>query len=90
MAIERWTDERLDNLADLVEQTNHNVDLLVGAINGLITRMDADREIARTMQSDIRTMQTDIRGLQTENRRILERLEQHFDEEHGDNDEHGD
>ncbi|HEY9908076.1 MAG TPA: hypothetical protein V6D18_10810 [Thermosynechococcaceae cyanobacterium] len=89
MAIERWTDERLDELADQVQQTSYNVELLVGAINGLVTRMDADREIARTVQSDIRTMQTDIRGLQTENRRILERLEQHFNEEHSDNDEQG-
>ncbi|WP_013323192.1 hypothetical protein [Gloeothece verrucosa] len=43
MATERWNDERLDELADTVEQTTHNVDLLVGAVNAFLER---DRERA--------------------------------------------
>lgn len=42
MATERWTDERLDELAGVVEQTTHNVDMLVGAINALLQR-DTER-----------------------------------------------
>jgi hypothetical protein len=38
MAIERWTDEMLDELADSVGQTNHNIELLVGAVNALLER----------------------------------------------------
>jgi uncharacterized protein YoxC len=74
--VEHWTDEMLDRLADSVEQTNHNIEILIGAITGLISRADEDRTIIRQMQSD-------IRGLQTENRRILERLERHLSDGHG-------
>jgi hypothetical protein len=36
MTVERWTDERLDELADAVDQTTHNIDLLVGAVNAFL------------------------------------------------------
>lgn len=39
---------------------------------------NSDRQLAL-----IQEMQSEVRGLQTENRRILERLEQHFSNGHG-------
>ncbi|MDY7014277.1 MAG: hypothetical protein SVX43_11895, partial [Cyanobacteriota bacterium] len=47
MAVERWTDERLDELAEAVEQTTHNVDMLVGAVNAFLER---DTERAQEFQ----------------------------------------
>jgi hypothetical protein len=54
MTTQRWTDEMMDNLAATVEQTtrsieqtNHNVDRLVGAINTLLER---DNERATEMR----------------------------------------
>lgn len=43
MTTERWNDEMIDELADAVEQTTNNVDLLVGAVNAFLER---DRERA--------------------------------------------
>jgi hypothetical protein len=47
MTVERWTDERLDELADAVDQTTHNIDLLVGAVNAFLER---DRDRAEEIQ----------------------------------------
>lgn len=47
MTVERWTDERLDELADAVDQTTHNIDLLVGAVNAFLER---DRERSEEIQ----------------------------------------
>jgi cell shape-determining protein MreC len=47
MTTQRWTDEMLDDLAEAVEQTTHNVDLLVGAVNAFLER---DRERAEEFQ----------------------------------------
>jgi predicted transcriptional regulator len=47
MTVERWTDERLDELADIVDQTTHNIDLLVGAVNAFLER---DRERSEEIQ----------------------------------------
>ncbi|NJL20793.1 MAG: hypothetical protein HC895_08235 [Leptolyngbyaceae cyanobacterium SM1_3_5] len=94
---EQWTDERLNQLASLLDRTaqqqtvnteaiaqlreegaqvNQNIEMLVGAVNALISRSDDDRAVMQQVQ-------TDMRGLQTENRRILERLEWHFIDEPG-------
>ncbi len=55
MTTERWTDEMMDDLAATVdrttlniEQTNRNVDMLVGAVNALLERdSQRDEEIRR-------------------------------------------
>lgn len=67
MTIERWTDDRLDQLADAVESNNRNIDILVGIATGQQQRFAA-------VLDEIRDIKVEIRGLQTENRRILDRL----------------
>lgn len=74
MTIERWTDDRLDQLADAVdglrehsELNNRNVDILVGIVA-------VHQERFAVVLDEIRDIKVEIRGLQTENRRILERL----------------
>ncbi len=55
MTTKRWTDEMMDDLATTVdrttlniEQTNRNVDMLVGAVNALLERdSQRDEEIRR-------------------------------------------
>jgi hypothetical protein len=81
MAIERWTDERLDRLAELTaetaavaaENTNRFTELAQAMLrlseSQLRTNQNVDLIIAR-----IDEMQSEVRGLQTENRRILDRL----------------
>lgn len=67
MTIERWTDDRLDQLANAVESNNRNIDILVG-----IATVQQQRFAA--VLDEIRDIKVEIRGLQTENRRILDRL----------------
>lgn len=74
MTTNRWTDDRLDQLADAVEANTRNIDMLVGIASGQQQRFDAVIGEMREMTTDIREIQTEIRGLQTENRRILDRL----------------
>lgn len=73
MTTERWTDDRLDQLADAVdglreqsELNNRNVDILVGIVA-------AHQEQFATVLNEIRDIKVEIRGLQIE-RRILDRL----------------
>jgi hypothetical protein len=44
------------------------------------------QQALRLSQQNFDTMQVEIRGLRTESRRILERLEQHVSNGHGDSD----
>lgn len=74
MTTSRWTDDRLDQLADAVEANTRNIDILVGITIGHQQRFDAVLGEIRNMTVEIREIQTEIRGLQTENRRILDRL----------------
>lgn len=74
MTIERWTDERLDQLADAVESNTKNIDILVGIATGQQERLATVLDEIRDIKVDIRDIQSEIRGLQTENRRILDRL----------------
>lgn len=64
---QRWTDDRLDQLAAAVESNTRNVDILVGIVTG-------QQERVLTMLEEIRDIKVEIRGLQTENRRILDHL----------------
>lgn len=74
MTIERWTDDRLDQLTHAVdglreqsELNNRNVDILVGIVA-------AHQERFAAVLDEIRDIKVEIRGLQTENQRILDRL----------------
>jgi uncharacterized protein YoxC len=74
MTTQRWTDEMLDSLAgtvqrlgervedlaESVEQTNNNVDLLVGAVNAFIER-DTERS------KEIRQLRVDYEQYKREN-----------------------
>jgi transcription initiation factor TFIID subunit TAF12 len=68
MATERWNDEMLDRLASTVgtlslrmndfqesiEQTNHNLEILIGAVNGVLARdIERQQEIDQLRQEAI-------------------------------------
>jgi len=69
MPVERWNDERLDELATSV------ADLRSAAGSLLETAIIHQRNF-EAIVTRIDQMQSEIRGLQTENRRILDRLDQ--------------
>ena len=74
MIIERWTDTRLDRLADAVESNTRNIDILVGIATGQQQRFETVLGEIRDIKAEIRDIKAEIRGLQTENRHILDRL----------------
>jgi hypothetical protein len=67
MAIERWTDERLDNLASTVAD-------LRTTSEALLQTAIIHQQGLETSQRNFEAIVTEIRGLQTENRRILDHL----------------
>jgi methyl-accepting chemotaxis protein len=78
---ERWTDERLDKLADTVVQTAQTVNQLITGMTQLNQRTETiSLAVERMTDVQLQTfrvieeMQAEVRGLQTENRRILDRL----------------
>lgn len=88
MVVKRWTDERLDQLADDVDSLRTSVaDLRATAEIMLQTQLQHQRnfEVSQrnfeTIQRSIETMQGEIRGLQLENRRMLEELRGRRDDE---------
>ncbi len=78
---ERWTDERLDKLADTVGQTADTVNQLIAGIGQLNQRTETIAlAVERMTDVQLQTfrvieeIQQEVRGLQTENRRILDHL----------------
>jgi methyl-accepting chemotaxis protein len=78
---ERWTDERLDKLADTVGQTADTVNQLIAGMGQLNQRTETIAlAVERMTDVQLQTfrvieeMQQEVRGLQTENRRILDHL----------------
>jgi methyl-accepting chemotaxis protein len=78
---QRWTDERLDRLADTVGQTADTVNQLITGIGQLNQRTETiSLAVERMTDVQLQTfrvieeMQAEVRGLQTENRRILDRV----------------
>jgi hypothetical protein len=74
MAVERWTDDRLDRLAEVTAENTVRFTELAEAMlllseSQIRTNRNVDIVIAR-----IDEMQSEVRGLQTENGRILNRL----------------
>lgn len=74
MTTERWTDERLNRLADDVDNLRASVaDLCTTAEIMLQTQMQHQRNF-EVVVNEIRDIRADIQGLQIENRRMLEEL----------------
>ena len=67
MAIERWTDERLDQLASLTETNSQQILDLRSSIAALV-------RIVGQHQDNFEVMLAEVRGLRTENRRIFDQL----------------
>ena len=74
MTTEQWTDERLNRLADDVDNLRASVaDLRTTAEIMLQTQMQHQRNF-EVVVNEIRDIRADIQGLQIENRRMLEGL----------------
>jgi hypothetical protein len=54
MTTERWNDTMLDELAESVEQTNYNLELLVGAVSGLLEQSRQSAEDSRRRDEEFR------------------------------------
>jgi hypothetical protein len=67
MAIERWTDDRLDRLASLTETNSQQILDLRSSIASFV-------RIVGQHQDNFEIMLAEVRGLRTENRRILDQL----------------
>ncbi len=81
MSVERWTDERLDLLAQLVESNNRQIESNSRSIQALANLAAEDRQERveilqeiRDIKQEIREIQQEVRGLQTENQRMLDIL----------------
>jgi hypothetical protein len=81
MTIERWTDERLDRLAAIVESNTGAIassDIRLTRLEESMQTMIIAVERVTNLQMEtfaiVREMQAEVRGLQTENRRILDRV----------------
>ena len=80
MTIERWTDNRLDQLANDVDNLRASVaDLRATAEIMLQTQMQHQRNF-EVVVNEIRDIRANIQGLQLENRRMLEELRRRDDE----------
>jgi hypothetical protein len=67
MPVERWTDERLDQLASLTETNSQQILDLRSSIASLV-------RVVGQHQDNFEIMLAEVRGLRTENRRILDQL----------------
>ena len=74
MTTQRWNDKMLDELAgrvqeltETVEQTSHNVDMLVGAVNAFLERDTERSEEIRRWQSEIHNLRIDYEEYKREN-----------------------
>jgi ABC-type transporter Mla subunit MlaD len=86
-AITRHDEEfsRINNaIEQLTTETRASINDLVNMIGTLGQNADRHWEVIQRHWEAVQEMQAEVRGLQTENRRILERLEQHTSNGHGD------
>ncbi|WP_448572856.1 hypothetical protein [Trichothermofontia sp.] len=74
MSVEHWTDERLAQLARLVESNACQIESNSRTIQALADLAAEDRQERAAILQSIREMQQEIRGVQTENRWILDLL----------------
>ncbi|MGV0027540.1 hypothetical protein [Phormidesmis priestleyi] len=84
------TQSQIDQLTQRQEITQSQIDSQGSVIAELRTTAELLLQVVTQYQqnfeviaAEIRDMTTEIRGLQTENRRILDRLDQHFSDGHG-------
>jgi methyl-accepting chemotaxis protein len=71
---ERWTDERLDKMADTLNQTISAIGQLSQRTEVITTAVERLTDVQLQTFRVIEEMQQEVRGLQTENRRILDHL----------------
>lgn len=71
---ERWTDERLDKMADTLNQTIAAITQLGQRTEVIATAVERLTDVQLQTFRVIEEMQQEVRGLQTENRRILDHL----------------
>jgi hypothetical protein len=71
---ERWTDERLDKMADTLNQTIFAIGQLSQRTEVITTAVERLTDVQLQAFRVIEEMQQEVRGLQTENRRILDHL----------------
>jgi methyl-accepting chemotaxis protein len=74
MTTERWIDERLDKMADTLNQTIEAIGQLGQRTEVIATAVERMTDVQLQTFRVIEEMQAEVRGLQTENRRILDRL----------------
>ncbi len=74
MAIERWTDERLDQLATTAAETRITAEALLQTVIIHQQGLEPSQRNFEIVMAEIRNITLEIRGLQTENRRILDHL----------------
>lgn len=74
MTITRWTDERLDQLADDVDNLRGSVADLRATAEIMLQTQIQHQQNFEVVVSEIRDIKADIRGLQLENRCILEEM----------------
>lgn len=79
--------DRLETLAETIllaiQQQQGQTQENSTQISDLRASVQDTVQMVGTLASEMHLMQSEIRGLQTENRRILERLEQHVSNDHG-------
>jgi hypothetical protein len=71
---ERWTDERLDKMADTLNQTIEAIGHLGQRTEVIATAVERLTDVQLQTFRVIEEMQQEVRGLQTENRSIFSRL----------------
>jgi hypothetical protein len=74
MAIERWTDERLDKLASTVSELSTSVTEVRITSEALLQTTIIHQQGLETSQKNFEALVAEIRGLRTGNRRILDYL----------------
>lgn len=74
MTTTKWTDERLDQLADDVRGNTTAVADLRATAEALLQTVTIYQSNFEVIIGEIQDIKTEIRGLQLENRRMLEEL----------------
>ncbi len=74
MAIERWTDERLDQLATDVDGLRASTTELRVTAESLLQTVVLQQQSIEASQRNFEVIASQIRGLQLENRRMLQEM----------------
>lgn len=74
MTIERWTDDRLDQLANDVDNLRASTTNLRATAEALLQTVVLQQESIEASQRNFEIIASQIRGLQLENRRMLQEM----------------